>query len=165
MRAVEIFQTIGAIVGFVAGAITLYDRLLRYRPYVSIYAELDGANAWPLLRVSNAAPYDIFVSEIIIEPPLIALSQQQTVRAMVEAIIRAKITAAIKVRESAAFHIIEAPRSADAARRTKNRIKIKVRWHRLLPSIIQPLASTIDTSLDDIQQRKEAAVRSGHSSD
>jgi hypothetical protein len=36
------------------GAITLYDRLLRYRPFVSIYADLQGSNAWPYLRVAAA---------------------------------------------------------------------------------------------------------------
>ena len=40
--SLEIFQTLGAVVGFVAGAITLYDRLLRYKPFVSIYAEVEG---------------------------------------------------------------------------------------------------------------------------
>jgi hypothetical protein len=50
----ELFQTVGALVAFATGAITLYDRLLRYRPFVSIYADLQGSNAWPYLRVAAA---------------------------------------------------------------------------------------------------------------
>jgi hypothetical protein len=65
--SLEIFQTLGAVVGFVAGAITLYDRLLRYKPFVSIYAEVEGVSAWPYLRLTNAAPYDIFVDGISID--------------------------------------------------------------------------------------------------
>jgi hypothetical protein len=70
MNSLEIFQTSGAVVAFATGVIALYDRLLRYRPHVSIYARLDGANAWPMLRVTNMAPFDIFVDEITIKPPI-----------------------------------------------------------------------------------------------
>src|SRR5947209_12747215 len=128
--SLETFQTLGALLGFVAGAITLYDRLLRYRPFVSIYAELERANAWPYLRVTNTAPYDIFVSDIRIEPPLIGLSQETTMRAMVDVITKAKITATIKLGQSVIFHIIESASNTDAARRTEERIRITVRWYR-----------------------------------
>jgi hypothetical protein len=159
--ALEIFQTLGALTAFGTGAFTIYDRLLRYRPFVSIYADLQGSTAWPYLRVTNAAPFDIFVSEIEIEPQLIALSQQTTVRAMVDVLTRAKITATIKAGEDAIFHIIEAPSGTDAQKRTADLIKIKVRWYRSLSHGVRPIASAIYTSLDDIEERKRAAVRAG----
>ncbi|HKF11812.1 MAG TPA: hypothetical protein VKB89_24325 [Xanthobacteraceae bacterium] len=159
--ALEIFQTLGALTAFGTGAFTIYDRLLRYRPFVSIYADLQGSTAWPYLRVTNAAPFDIFVSEIEIEPQLIALSQQTTVRAMVDVLARAKITATIKAGEDAIFHIIEAPSGTDAQKRTADLIKIKVRWYRSLSHGVRPIASAIYTSLDDIEERKRAAVRAG----
>jgi hypothetical protein len=158
--SLEIFQTLGAVVGFVAGAITLYDRLLRYKPFVSIYAEVEGMNALPYLRLTNAAPYDIFVDDISIEPPLIALSQQTTAQAMIDVITNANITATIKEGQSAHFRIVESPSSTDAAKRTQDRIKVKVRWYRSLPSIIRPLASTLETSISDIQERKRGAILS-----
>jgi hypothetical protein len=158
--SLEIFQTLGAVVGFVAGAITLYDRLLRYKPFVSIYAEVEGVNVWPYLRLTNVAPYDIFVDDISIEPPLIALSQQTKAQAMVDVITNANITATIKVGQSAHFRIVESPNSTDAAKRTQDRITVKVRWYRSLPSIIRPLASTLETSISDIQERKGGAILS-----
>src|SRR5262249_51322744 len=92
-----------------------------------------------------------------IEPPLIALSQQTTALAMADVITQAKITANIKVGQSAHFKIIESPSSTDAAKRTQERIKVKVRWYRSLPSIIRPLASTLETSISDIQERKRGS--------
>jgi len=159
--SLEIFQTLGALVGLGTGAFTLYDRLLRYRPFVSIYAALEGANAWPYLRATNAAPFDIFVSKIEIEPPLIGLSQQTTVRAMVDVMTNARITATVKVDESALFHIIEAPSNTDAAKRITDRITVKVYWHRSMPSVLRPIAAAITTSIEDIEERKRAAVRAG----
>ncbi len=158
--SLEIFQTLGALVAFIVGAFALYERLLRYRPFVSIFAELEGPDAWPYLRVANSAPFDIFVSEIEIEPPLIGLSQQTTV--MVDVITKARITAMIKVGEDAIFHLIEAPSNTDANKRTAERIKIKVRWYRSMPSIMRPLPATIYTSTDEINERKQAVVRASH---
>ena len=152
--SLEIFQTLGAILGFLAAAIMLYDRLLKYKPCVSIYAVSEGAHAWPYLRVTNVAPYDIFVDKISIEPPLIAVSQQTTAQAMVDVITTTNITATIRAGQSAHFHIIESPSSTDAAKRIQERIKVKVRWYRSLPSIIRPLGSTVHTSISDIQARK-----------
>jgi hypothetical protein len=163
MSLLQIFQTVGAAVGLVTGAFVVYDRLLRFRPFVSIYTDLDsgGAKAWPYLRVTNNAPFDIFVDDIVIKPRLIGLSQQTTVRAIVDVLTDAKITAVIQSGESAYFHIIEKPKAADTPDRTDDRIKIKVHWYRSMPSFIRPLASTIVTSIDDIEARKRAAVRVG----
>jgi hypothetical protein len=160
MNSLEIFQTSGAVVAFATGVIALYDRLLRYRPHVSIYARLDGANAWPMLRVTNMAPFDIFVDEITIKPPVLRLSQQQTQRAMMDVITGAKVTALIEPRNSADFHIIN-PDLNKTKDRTAEPIKFKVRWYRSRPTWIRPLAATIDTSIDDIDARKRAALR-GH---
>jgi hypothetical protein len=117
-------------------------------------------NAWPHLRLTNAAPYDIFVDGISIEPPLIAVSQQTTAQAMVDVITNANITATIKAGQSAHFRIVESPSITDAAKRKQDRIKVKVRWYRSLPSIIRPLASTLETSISDIQERKRGAILS-----
>jgi hypothetical protein len=162
MHFLEIFQTTGAIVSFTTGAIALYDRLLRYRPHVSIFAQLEG-DAWPILRVTNSAPFDILVSKIVIDPPLLALSQQQTTRAMVDVITKAKITASIKRNESAEFHIIN-PDQNKTANRAAERIKFKVYWHRSISTVIPPLAATITTSIDDIEERKRATIRAGRRS-
>jgi hypothetical protein len=159
--ALEIFQTLGALTAIGIGAFAIYDRLSRYRPFVSIYADPQGSIAWLYLRVTNAAPFDIFVNAIEIEPPLVALSEQATERAMVDVLTRAKITAAIRVGEDASFRIIEAPPGTDAQKRTAERIKIKVRWYRSRTHGLRPIPSKIYTSLDDIDERKRAAIKAG----
>jgi hypothetical protein len=93
-------------------------------------------------------------------PPLIALSQQTTAQAMIDVITNANITATIKEGQSAHFRIVESPSSTDAAKRTQDRIKVKVRWYRSLPPIIRPLASTLETSISDIQERKRGSILS-----
>jgi hypothetical protein len=159
--ALEIFQTLGALTAFGIGAFAIYERLSRYRPFVSIYADPQGSIAWLYLRVTNSAPFDIFVNAIEIEPPLVALSEQATELAMVDVLTRAKITAAIRVGEDASFRIIEAPSGTDAQKRTAERIKIKVRWYRSRTHGLRPIPSTIYTSLDDIDDRKRAAIKAG----
>jgi hypothetical protein len=159
--ALEIFQTLGALTAFGIGAFAIYDRLSRYRPFVSIYADPQGSIAWLYLRVTNAAPFDIFVNAIEIEPPLVALSEQAAELAMVDVLTRAKITADIRVGEDASFRIIEAPSGTDAQKRTAERIKIKVRWYRSRTHGLRPIPSTIYTSLDDIDDRKRAAIKAG----
>jgi hypothetical protein len=55
---------LGGAVGLLSGAITLYDRVSRYRPCVSIYADLEGRTGRAWLRVTNRAPFDIFLEGI-----------------------------------------------------------------------------------------------------
>jgi Resolvase, N terminal domain len=62
---------------------------------------------------------------------------------MVDAITNARITAVIKVGDTALFHIIQPSSVVDAERRAAERIKIRVRWYRSLPSRIRPLAATV----------------------
>ena len=159
--SLEVFQTLGALVGFLTGAFTVYDRLLRYRPFVSIYADLQDSNAWPYLRVTNAAPFDVFVNQIEIDPPLIALSQQTSEQAMADVLTAVPITAVIKVGDDAIFHIIQAPSATDAEKRPAERIKISVSWRRSLSSSIRPIPATIYTSIDDLEERKRAAIGPG----
>jgi hypothetical protein len=155
----ELFQTVGALVSFITAGFTVYDRLLRYQPFVSVYADRHDLDARPYLRVTNAAPYDIFINSIEIEPPLIALTQQTSVPAMADALTQAKITAVIKPDDNAAFHIVEPPTATDADKRSAERIKIIVHWHRSLSSALRPIPATIWTSLKDIEERKRAAIR------
>jgi hypothetical protein len=68
------FHTLGSLVAFGTGAFTLYDRLLRHQPLLSIGAELNGANAKPFLRIKNVAPYDVFVESISCEPDILGIT-------------------------------------------------------------------------------------------
>jgi hypothetical protein len=108
--------------------------------------------------VTNAAPFDVFVNQIEIDPPLIALSQQTSEQAMADVLTGAPITAVIKVGDDAIFHIIQAPSATDAEKRSAERIKISVSWRRSLSSSIRPIPATIYTSIDDIEERKRAAI-------
>jgi hypothetical protein len=153
----ELFQTAGALVAFVAGALILYDYLFRYRPYVSIFAELCGADVRPMLRVTNAAPFDIFIDNIEIAPPLFGLSQQTTARTTVDALTRDRVTAVVEPGGTAEF-LIDLDK-ANSEPKPDQAITVKVHWYRSQPSVIRPLAAAIRTSIRDIAERKRAVER------
>jgi hypothetical protein len=156
-KVLELFQTAGAIVAFVAGAFTLYDYLFRYRPYVSIFAELSGADVRPMLRVTNVAPFDIFIENIEIAPPLFGVSQQTTARPPVAAVSDTQVTAVVESGGTAEF-LIDLGKAKSEPRRDQA-ITVKVHWYRSQPSVIRPLATAVRTSIRDIEERTRAVER------
>jgi hypothetical protein len=158
----ELLKTIGALSGLATALFTLFDRFLRFQPLVSVTAQLGltSSNATPLLRIRNVAPFDILVEKIEIEPTLIGLSQQQTIRAMVDVLTGDRITVLLGPSDEQLLYIIlldPSPRHLDAS----TRIKITVWWRRSETLWLRPAPTWIHTSLVDIDERTRAAVRAG----
>jgi hypothetical protein len=149
---------LGGAVGLLSGAVTLYDRVSRYRPYVSIYADLEGRTARAWLRVTNRAPFDIFIEKVDPEPnDLIGFALQQTAAAMADVITKKRVAAVIKPMEAAELLIVQ-PDKFKSERRPAEQIKIKVRWYRQ-HTWRRPLPATIKTSINDIEERMRAVKR------
>ncbi len=149
---------LGGAVGLLSGALTLYDRVSRYRPYVSIYADLEGRTGRAWLRVINRAPFDIFLEKIDAEPnDLIGFALQQTAAAMADVLTKEKVTAVIKPMEAAEFLIVQ-PDKFKSEQRPSEQIKIKVRWYRQR-TWRRPLPATMETSINDIEEQKHAVER------
>jgi hypothetical protein len=78
----HVFTGIGALLGFVSTGFLVYDRLLRYRPILSIAAVrgLDGISqhADPMLRVKNVAPFDLLVDRFEVKPPHCGIASGST---------------------------------------------------------------------------------------
>ena len=106
MTALDWFHTIGSIIAIATGAFTIYDRFLRYRPFVSIAVQLEGANPWPYLRVKNVAPYDIFIEDFEVEPPAFGTSTSTHQRSMIETITGKKTSLALAPGQDFLVHIV-----------------------------------------------------------
>jgi hypothetical protein len=149
---------LGGAVGLLSGAVTFYDRLSRYRPYLSIYADLEGQMGRPWPRVTNRAPFDIFL-EIDAKPDdLIGFTQQQTVDAMAAVMAKEKVTAVVKPMEAAQFLIVQRDKFKSEQRPTEQ-IKIKVHWYRQRTWWRRLFPVTMPTSINDIEERTRAAER------
>jgi hypothetical protein len=158
----EFLKTVGALSGLATALFTLFDRFLRFRPLVSVTAQLGlvDSNASPLLRIKNVAPFDILVETIQIEPKLIGLSLQTTALAMVDAITGDRTSVLLGPGEEHLLHIIlldPVPRQLDPSAR----IAISVYWRRSETVWLRPVPSWVHTSLGDIQERTRAVLRAG----
>src|SRR4051812_17920821 len=107
MTPLEWFHTIGALIAIVTGAYTWYDRTFRYRPFLSLYTYRDGLNPQTLLRITNVAPYDIYVDRITIEPPAIGISNDTTARAIMQVVLGEDAAAVIEPKDDIRLVIIK----------------------------------------------------------
>src|ERR1700737_1237033 len=64
MDFLEVYKLLGATLGIAVTVFTLWDRMLRHRPSVSITAQHNQGSSCVSLRVKNQAPYDIIIEQI-----------------------------------------------------------------------------------------------------
>jgi hypothetical protein len=154
------FHTSGSLVAFGTGAFTLYDRLLRHRPLLSIGAELMGANAKPFLRVKNVAPYDIFVENILCKPAALGITTASSVRAIATLTTGGETTVLLSPNEEVLLTVIRYDPVVRGISETQ-RLKITASWRRAETLWIKPLPTVLHTSLKDIADREGAIISAG----
>jgi hypothetical protein len=154
------FHTSGSLVAFGTGAFTLYDRLLRHRPLLSIGAQLMGANAKPFLRVKNVAPYDIFVESISCKPAVLGITTSTSVRAIATLMTGADTTVLLSPNEEMLLTLIRFDHVVRGISETQ-KVKITASWRRAETGWIKPLPTVLHTSLKDIADREAAVIAAG----
>jgi hypothetical protein len=154
------FHTSGSLVAFGTGAFTLYDRLLRHRPLLSIGAQLMGANAKPFLRVKNVAPYDIFVESISCKPAVLGITTATSVRAIAALMTGSDTTVLLSPNEETLLTVIRFDHEVRGVSETE-RIKITASWRRAETLWIKPRPAVLHTCLKDIADREGAVISAG----
>lgn len=160
MDALDIFQTIGSVVALCTGAFTIFDRFFRHQPILSIAAVLEGANAFPMVRIKNTAPFDIYIEAISVEPPAFGVTSGTSVRAMADILMFKDKTALLGPGDDRLFHI--ALFDLDARGISRDQIlSVTVPWRRSESSWIRRKAVVLKTSINDIEERKRAVILAG----
>lgn len=160
MDALGLFQTAGAVVAFLIGAFTLYDRTLRYRPLLSIATRLEGINARTYLRIKNVEPYDVFIESVSTEPRGFAVSTGHSVRAMVPVILGELATVVLEPGDDILLVIVRLDLEK-AGLSEESPILVKAEWRRSQGRWFKPPAASLRTSLSDITARERAVTLTG----
>jgi hypothetical protein len=74
------FPTAGALVGFIGGAIVLFDRYYKGRPIASLSTMNDEGKKRICIRIKNTTAYDIAVLDLLVKPPLYHLAESLETR-------------------------------------------------------------------------------------
>lgn len=81
------FATAGAIVGFVGGAIVLFDRYYKGRPIASLSTMDDEGKTRICIRIKNTTAYDIAVLGLEVKPPLYHLAEDLGTRSVIRGVM------------------------------------------------------------------------------
>src|SRR5229473_3679476 len=77
------FRDLGAIIGFVSGALVLIDRYYKGRPIVSVSTVDDSGLTRVCIRITNITPYDIAIIGNYVQPNVYFLSETLEVRDLI----------------------------------------------------------------------------------
>ena len=88
-EAATLIPSVGGILAIPTAIFIVYDRLVRGRPIFAIHADgkIGGENRL-FLRVKNVLDEDIVIEDWQITPPLLSLSTDHSIRALVAARIK-----------------------------------------------------------------------------
>jgi hypothetical protein len=153
----EIYKTVGATLGFFATGLALWDRMLRYRPSVSITAQkAEHGNSRALLRVKNQAPFDILIEEINSSSPYYHVSADSML-GLVHGVLGKIMPVLLAPNEERFLRIGEIEIAGVAAENSGGRVRFEVCWTRGDHPFLRPLSVRLWTSPGDIDRRKRAA--------
>lgn len=153
-----IFTTIGAFVAFGNAAFLLWDRMLRYRPIVSVTTRLLGesyGDPYPALRLKNIAPFDIVIERFVIVPQdACYVSAGHSTLQLATAITNQDVPIILPPGAERVLPLVVGHRDQHAPTAT---IKIVVEWRRAQSVWLRQCPVTVRTSFEDMDLRVAAA--------
>jgi hypothetical protein len=155
----HVFTGIGSALGIVNTVFLIYDRLLRYRPIVSLGARrgLGGtslSHATPTLNVKNIAPFHIVIERFNVSSNYYSVAPSSEVRGMAKVLMGADTPVLLAPAEERQLVIIQ---RGDAP--PDEKIVIKLHWRGSgAASWLPHRPVLVRTSSADIKLRQEAAM-------
>jgi hypothetical protein len=157
----SVITGIGGLLGFVSTAFLVYDRLLRYRPTVSVTAVrgLDGVSqqAEPILRVKNVAPFDLLIERFEVEPPYCGIASGDKLRDILKTVSRLEIPILLAPFEERELLLLITVTDRSTVN-DDDHIKIIMHWRRSIAPWVPQWPVSVRTSLADIELRQKAAM-------
>src|SRR5207249_4568979 len=146
VTAVEVYTLLGATLGFVATGLTLWDRMLRHRPSVSITAQrAEHGNSRALLRVKNQARFDILIEEINSSSRYHHVSADSML-GVVHGSLGNIVPVLLAPNEERFLRIGEIEIAGIAAKNSGGRVRFEVCWTRSDHPLLRPLSVRLWTS-------------------
>jgi hypothetical protein len=153
------FTGFGALLAVLNTAFLIFDRLLRFRPIVSVAAVrgVSGeSHVTPVLRVKNAAPHDILVIErFSVTPGHLTISANSEIGAIVDALTNTDVPILLGPEMERQLIIGIGDRTRVAV---DQRITIQAHWRRGVSRWFPQWPVSVRTSLRDIELRQRGAA-------
>jgi hypothetical protein len=157
----SVITGIGGLLGFASTGFLIYDRLLRYRPIVSVTAVrgLDGISqqAEPTLRVRNVAPFDLLIERFEVKPPYCGIASGSGIRDILEAVSGSDIPILLAPFEERELALVITVRDRSTVKDDEH-IEITMYWRRSIAPWVPQWPVSVRTSLADIELRQKAAM-------
>jgi hypothetical protein len=123
---VEALKLIGGVLAIPTAAFIVYDRLVRNRPIFAIHAERGApADNYLFLRIKNVLDKDIVIDNWNVTPPIVGLSTDHSIHAIVKAAIGKIPRAILPPTGSLTLLLIIL---GDATDRDNDKITISAEW-------------------------------------
>jgi hypothetical protein len=105
----QAFQLVGAVLGTASAAFIVYDRLVRGRPTFALHARPRSPSSrdnYLYLRIVNVLDEDLVFENFRIVPPILGLSEDHSVRSIVDAQMQEVRTLVLPPRGSVTYPLI-----------------------------------------------------------
>jgi hypothetical protein len=158
----EIFQLMGAIVAFAAGAFLVWDRWARGRPLVVPTIKLAGVNPYKYIRIKNPGPGDVFVLGVRAYPPgIYGIAKDHSTDAILQATTPkiygvADLQVLLPPGEKCDLPIIDLRKNEDAPSR---RVRFVISWRKTSSSWLWQVPAGFTIATRDLARMAAAADR------
>src|SRR6266849_5193253 len=121
------YTEIGAAVGFLTGAYTLFDRFMKGRPIAYLVASGPATNANLSLRVKNVGQQDVVLRRLFSSPRLYEIAKDDSVLGITEAQFKAFMTV-LQPGQQVDFPVFRSKRALAAE--SRGRCAFVISWRR-----------------------------------
>jgi hypothetical protein len=155
VTAIQIFSFVGSIIGVATGIFVFVDRLFRYRPIGFVVVKGNRHNAHRYVRVKNAGPVDIIVTDITARPSSFEISTGHSVRELASAIVDKPAVSIVPPEEERDFVFFENPkRPGDKA--YAGRVRLAIHWRKASCTWLRQAPVFVRTSTVDLERMESA---------
>lgn len=126
---VEAVKLVGGIAGLGTAGFTIYDRLLKSRPLISIFAAEGLGQGEAYLRIKNRSDFDIVLSAIDVDSPARVILHEDT-RSIVESALGIEQHRALAPGETLYLRIAFPDEINGLLEQSGQEFNFRVRWYR-----------------------------------
>jgi hypothetical protein len=146
---------IGAAVGFLTGAYTLFDRFMKGRPIAYLVASGPATNAVLSLRVKNIGQQDLVLRRLLSIPRLYEIAKDDSVLGITEAQFKSFMTV-LQPGQQVDFPVFRSKSGRALAAESRGRCAFVISWRRATSIWLPQIPAYFLTSVRAIEQLKSA---------
>jgi hypothetical protein len=148
------FTFVGALVGYLTGIFTLWDRYAKGRPIACLASGPDNV----LLRISNPGDYSIFILSAKITPKVFFLSRGPDIRTIIEDQLSGITYWPIEPKGIAEFVIADLFEGGRKLSLTDQRVSFSVGWRRGSTTWLPQMPVAVRTDTSTVNKIRDAII-------